>query len=106
MMGISLFLSAIAVFYRDISFGIGMVMQMWMFLSPVAYPISIVPERYLKLYMLNPMASIIDGYRMVVLHGTAPHLGNLIWIFLVSVVVIVLSYSFFKVQERKFADLV
>ena len=106
MMGISLFLSAIAVFYRDISFGIGIVMQMWMFLSPVAYPISIVPERYLKLYMLNPMATIIDGYRKIVLHGTVPNLESLTWIFLVSVVVIVLSYSFFKAQEGKFADLV
>lgn len=106
MMGISLFLSALAVFYRDISFGVGLLMQMWMFASPVAYPISIVPEPYLGIYMLNPMASIMDGYRKAVLHATEPDLWRLGWILLVAVVLFLLSYWFFKAQEGKFADLV
>ena len=106
MVSLSLFLSAIAVFYRDVSFAIPLVMQMWMFVSPVAYPISIVPERYLRLYMLNPMVSIMDGYRKAVLHATIPDVGRLGWIFLVAIVMLVLSYWFFKAQEGKFADLV
>jgi lipopolysaccharide transport system permease protein len=106
MMALSLFLSAIDVFYRDINFAIGMVMQMWMFTSPVAYPISIVPDRYRGLYMLNPMASIMDGYRKVILHATGPDWGALAWVALVSAVMLILSYWFFKVQEGKFADMV
>jgi lipopolysaccharide transport system permease protein len=106
MMAISLFLSALAVFYRDITFGIGLFMQMWMFASPVAYPISIVPDRYMWLYMLNPIATIMDGYRRVILHATSPDLGSLSWILLVSVIICILCYKFFKIQEGKFADLI
>ena len=106
MMGISLFLSSFTVFYRDINFGIGLLMQMWMFASPVAYPTSIVPDSYLGIYMLNPMATIIDGYRKAVLHNTVPDLSSVGWISAISITLFVLSYWFFKSQESKFADLI
>jgi len=106
MAGIGLLLSSMAVFYRDINFGIGMFMQMWMFASPVAYPISIVPERYLGIYMLNPMVTIMDGYRKAVLHAEVPDLERLGVIFVAATVFFVFSYLFFKHQEGKFADLI
>ena len=106
MAGIGLFLSSLAVFYRDINFGIGMFMQMWMFASPVAYPISIVPEKYLGLYMLNPMATIMDGYRKAILHAEVPDLERLGVVFVAASVFFVFSYWFFKTQEGKFADLI
>ena len=106
MIAISLFLSAINVFYRDINFAVGLVMQMWMFGSPVVYPISIVPERYQRFYMLNPMASILGSYRKALLQATIPDVGRLGWILLVSIAILVVSYWFFKVQENKFADMV
>ena len=105
-MGVCLLLSAIDVFYRDVDFAIGLVMQLWMYVSPVAYAIIVVPERYRGLYMLNPMASIMDGYRKAILHGTMPEWGTLAWVALAAAVLFVLAYWFFKVQERKFADIV
>lgn len=106
MVGICLFLAAIDVFYRDIAFAIGLVMQLWMYLSPIAYPVSIVPEQYLGLYMLNPMASIMDGYRKAILHATAPDWGTLAWVALAVAVLFILAYWFFKAQEEEFADVV
>lgn len=106
MMAIGLFLSTLAVFYRDINFGIGLFLQMWMFASPVAYPISIVPEKYLGVYMLNPMVAIMDGYRKAVLHGTVPNLENLLWVLIFALVILSISYWFFKSQEGRFADLI
>ena len=106
MAGIGLLLSSMAVFYRDINFGIGMFMQMWMFASPVAYPISIVPERYLGIYMLNPMVTIMDGYRKAVLHAEVPDLERLGVVFVAASILFIFSYWFFKHQEGKFADLI
>ena len=106
MMGISLFLSSLAVFYRDINFGIGLLMQAWMFLSPVAYPLNIVPKNYIGLYMLNPMVTIIDGYRKAILHNVMPDLNNLGLVLATSLGLLFLSYWFFKTLEGKFADLI
>jgi len=106
MVGICLFLAAIDVFYRDIDFAIGLVMQLWMYLSPIAYPVSIIPERYRGVYMLNPMTPIMDGYRKATLHATTPDWNRLIWVVLVAVVILILAYWFFKAREREFADIV
>lgn len=106
MLAIGLLLSSLEVFYRDINFGIGLFMQVWMFASPVAYPISIVPERYLGIYMLNPMVAIMDGYRKAVLQGSVPDLVNLFWVFTATTVGLFFCYWFFKSQEGKFADFI
>ena len=76
-LGIVLFASAINVFYRDIRFIIPLITQLWMFASPIIYPVSLVPKWLRDFYLLNPMAPIIDGYRRVVLLGTMPDLTYL-----------------------------
>ena len=105
-MAIGLFLSAIDVFYRDIDFAVGLVMQLWMYISPVAYPVSLVPEPYQGLYMLNPMVPIIDGYRRAILHATPPDWIRLAWVTVATLLFLILAYWFFKAQEREFADVV
>src|SRR5467141_4372348 len=62
-LGIGLFLSALNAIYRDVRYVLPFLVQFWMFASPVAYPSSLVPERWRWLYELNPMAGVIDGFR-------------------------------------------
>ena len=58
--------------YRDVGHALPLFMQLWMFGTPVAYPIRVIPEWLKPLYMLNPMAPIIDGYRRAFLLGEVP----------------------------------
>lgn len=104
--GLSLFLSAVNVFKRDIGYLVPITLQIWMFLSPVVYPVSLVPERYRGIYMLNPAAGIIEGYRHCLLYGTMPPLDYLAWAAIFSFTLFCLAYVYFKNVEMKFADII
>ncbi len=104
--GISLFASAANVFYRDVRFIFELGIQLWMYLSPVIYSVETVPEKFIWLYMVNPMAPIIDSYRRILIAGRPPQ-----WQFLgmaagVSLLVFLLGYGYFKRMEEKFADII
>jgi lipopolysaccharide transport system permease protein len=72
-LGVGLWMSALNALYRDVRYVIPFLIQFWMFASPVAYPSTLVPERWRWLYGLNPMAGVIDGFRWAVTgHGQAP----------------------------------
>lgn len=105
-LGISLFAAAVNVRYRDIKYALPLVLQLWMYATPVVYPVSIVPERFRSLYMLNPMAGLIEGYRQVILRRLPPHLGRLGLAASVAIVVFLLSYWYFKREEMTFADII
>jgi len=103
-LGLTLFVSAVNAFYRDISFGMPLLVQVWMYLSPVVYPLKSVPQEYLGLYLLNPMAPIIDGFRRVLVEGQPPQWPQLLPATGVSVVALLLGYWYFKKAEGTFAD--
>jgi lipopolysaccharide transport system permease protein len=105
-MSIGLFGSAVNVYFRDIRFVLPLFVQLWMYASPVAYPLDMVPERYRPWYMLNPMAGIIDGYRQVVLHGRLPDLSYVGLAAAICGLLLVGSYWFFKRVEMTFADII
>jgi lipopolysaccharide transport system permease protein len=104
--GISLLGSAVMVFYRDIRFVIPLALQLWMYLSPIIYPIDLVPERFRTFYYLNPMAAILESYRRIILHQQAPDWTYLGIAAFVSVAILIFSFRFFKKAEKKFADLI
>lgn len=104
--GISLFGSAMMVFYRDIRFVIPLVLQVWMYLSPIIYPVDLVPLKFQTLYFLNPMAAIIESYRRVILYQQSPDWFYLGLAALISILTLVVSYRYFKTAEKKFADLI
>jgi len=106
ILGVVLFASAVNVYYRDVRYVMPFIIQLWMYLSPVIYPISIIPGRLKILYMLNPMATIIDGYRRVLLLGKPPDLFFLTLAGGISLLTFVLSYHFFKKIEMTFADVI
>jgi len=92
--------------FRDVGHGIPLLVQLWMFATPVAYPISVVPESLRTLYSLNPMAPIIDGYRRTVLQGLAPDPGPLVFAAVVTAVLLLAGFAAFKHAERTFADVI
>jgi lipopolysaccharide transport system permease protein len=104
--GISLLASAVNVFYRDVRFVIPLALQIWMYLSPIIYPVNLVPERFRPFYFLNPMAVLIDTYRRTILFNQMPDWPYLGLAAFVSVLLIIVAYRYFKRAEREFADLI
>jgi len=104
--GISLFGAAINVFYRDIRFVIPLALQIMMYMSPIIYPTSIIPQKFLPFYFLNPMAIIIDSYRQIILYNQLPNWPYLLVATVISILILLLAYRYFKKAEREFADLI
>lgn len=105
-MAVALFISAFNACYRDVRYALPLIIQVWMFVSPVIYPESIVPEKLRFFYMLNPMAPIISGYRRALLHSVAPDLDSLGIAFFISVIFVILAYAYFKRIEIRLADII
>jgi lipopolysaccharide transport system permease protein len=103
---VGLWLSALNVKYRDVRYAIPFLTQLWMYASPVAYAVSLVPERWRALYSLNPMAGVIDGFRWGLL-GKGTLDVHAMTISAVGVLVMLLGgLIFFKRMESTFADVV
>jgi len=80
-------------------------MQLWMYATPIIYPITLIPKRFRSLYMLNPMVGLIDSYRRVILYGEPPSPYLLISA-LTGVIAFFVGYWFFKSVDWKFADVI
>lgn len=105
-LAVSLWLSALNVLYRDVQYVIPFLVQLWMFVSPVIYPLSDIPAGPLRIaFALNPMTGVIGGFRWALLGQQFP--GGYMWISIGMVVVLFLGGLFyFKRMERVFADVV
>jgi lipopolysaccharide transport system permease protein len=102
--GVGLWLSALNVRYRDVRYTLPFLSQFWMYATPVAYPLSLLPERWRPLVALNPMAGVVEGFRWALLGGrTAPDASLLVSIVTV-VVVMVGGLFYFRRTERTLAD--
>jgi lipopolysaccharide transport system permease protein len=102
--GFGLWLSAMAIQYRDVKHALSFGVQLFMYLTPVVYPASLVPEQYRLIYALNPVVGVIEGFRSALL-GTNPMPWDLIFMGSVTTVLIFISGIFyFKKTERIFAD--
>jgi lipopolysaccharide transport system permease protein len=103
--GIGTLLSALTVTYRDFRYVVPFMVQLWMFLTPVIYPPSIVPHRWQGALSLNPMAGMIDGFRLAFLSHPAnwAHIGIS---FAVSVILFLAGAAYFRSVERRFADVI
>jgi lipopolysaccharide transport system permease protein len=104
--GVALWLSALNVRYRDVRFAIPFLIQVWLFATPVAYPSSLVPERWRALYGLNPMTGVVDGFRWALLGQPAPSLGLVSVSILVVLIVLGSGMVYFARAEKTFADVV
>ena len=102
-LGVGLALAALIVTYRDFRYVVPFLVQSWMYLSPVIYPVSMVPEKWQPLLALNPMAGIIDAFRSALL-GSPWNLSTLAVSSLSSLVLLAYGLFYFRKTERRFAD--
>lgn len=101
--GASAFLSAFAIRYRDVRYIIPFMIQMLLFLCPVAYPASIVPEKWRILWAINPMVAAVEGFRWSIL-GTPLDLRTMLIGGIAAALVLVLGVKYFQKVESTFAD--
>jgi len=105
-LAVGLWLAVINVRYRDVGQAIPFLTQLWLFVSPVVYPVSVVPEQWRLLYSLNPMTGVIEGFRWALLSKASPPIDLLIFSTLIVVGLLWGGIIYFKRMEQTFADVV
>jgi lipopolysaccharide transport system permease protein len=105
--GCSLWLSSLNVKYRDFRYVVPFIVQFGLYISPVGFSSSIVPEKWRLLYSLNPMVGVIDGFRWGLLGGKAQIYWNgLLLSALISILIFCFGLRYFRSMERSFADVI
>jgi lipopolysaccharide transport system permease protein len=104
ILGLSMALAALNVYFRDVQFIWKLVVQVGFFATPVIYPITIFPEKVRWIVMLNPIALVITMMRDCTLYGISPEPANLAYVAIITLVVLVLGYAVFDRLEPKFAE--
>jgi lipopolysaccharide transport system permease protein len=104
--GVTLITSALNVFYRDVNPVVQISLQLWLYLTPVAYPLSAVSERYRPLFLMNPLTGVIEGLRAVLVFGREPDWGVVGISAALIVALFVVSIVIFKKTDKYFADVI
>ncbi|QLJ52187.1 MAG: ABC-type polysaccharide/polyol phosphate export permease [Candidatus Fermentimicrarchaeum limneticum] len=104
VVGISLALSALNVYYRDVQYIWAVLLRAAFFMTPVIYPVSIYPPEYIWLFMLNPIARVIEASRRALIYGVSPTLADFGIIYLAALVIIPIGYIIFMKLEPRFAE--
>jgi ABC-type polysaccharide/polyol phosphate export permease len=106
LLGLGLLLSAANLFYRDVAQLLGVVLSLWIFLTPVVYPLERVPPSLRGLIGLNPMTPVVSGFRGLVIDGQVPAAGPLLESAAIALASFILGYAVFKWLEPLFAETV
>lgn len=102
-LGVGLYLAAVTVFFRDIQYLWGVFTSMWMYLTPLFYPVSIIPLEYQAIYKsLNPMYWYIEQFRNIVLHAKSPDVYSMLIGFLVAFAFLILGAWYFNKKQDEF----
>lgn len=104
--GVSLVFSALSVYYRDFTYALPFIIQLWMFGSPLVYSTSLVPAKWQALYGLNPMSGVMDGFRWAILGQREFPLTGLALSLLGATLLLLLGVYVFQRVERSFADVI
>ena len=105
-LGAAWLIASLGVFLRDIAQVIPLLLMAWLYLTPIIYPESIVPERFRWFIGINPFTSLVRSYRRVFLDGLAPDWGGLLYFTLVALVVFLFGYWWFARTRKNFADVI
>lgn len=105
-LAVGMWLSTLNVKYRDVGQIIPLLLQLWMFASPVVYPVSLVPERWRLIYSLNPMVGVIEGFRWALLGKGSPNFAVIGASAVVVLGILLAGIVYFNYMEQSFADVV
>jgi homopolymeric O-antigen transport system permease protein len=105
-LGASWLLASLGVFFRDLHQGVSLFVQALLFFSATLFPISVVPEPYQPIMQINPLTSIVENARLVILWGQLPNWGSLTGWTLIAGIFMMLCYAWFMVTKPAFADVI
>jgi lipopolysaccharide transport system permease protein len=105
-LSVGIWLAALNAQYRDVRYAIPFLTQIWLYASPIAYPSSLIPERWRALYGLNPMAGVVEGFRWALLGNRTVDVGQVLASCGVVAVLFVTGVLYFRRMEATFADVV
>ncbi|MBR3515264.1 MAG: ABC transporter permease [Lachnospiraceae bacterium] len=103
-LGMALLFSALTVYLRDLQHILGILMLAWQFLTPIMYSEDMVPEKYMGIWRLNPMTSVITAYRDILYNKQPPHINTLAEAAILGVVLLVIGEVVFRLLQRNFAE--
>jgi lipopolysaccharide transport system permease protein len=106
IVGISFILAASNVFFRDIEHALGVMLAVWMYLTPVLYSPDLIPNNLKIFFYLNPMGAIIDAYRGTVLYGVLPFWPGFLYSTIFSLIIFVGGYLYFIKKSKYFAEVI
>ena len=104
--GMAWLVASLGVFLRDIVQGVALLLMVWMYLTPIIYPESIVPERFRPLINLNPFTPLIRSYRNIMLEGTTPDWRGLAYFTGFALIIFIFGYWWFARTRKNFADVI
>lgn len=105
-LGVGIWLAALNVLYRDIKHALPLAIQLWMFASPVIYPLDFIPSQYRWLMLLNPLAGVVDGFRRCLLLGELPDGPLTIASVVGTLLILGTGMVYFRKVERTLADVI
>jgi len=103
-LGLAFLVSSLSVYFRDIPLLIESLLPAWYFASPIFYPPSLIPAKFLKIYFLNPMASFLTAYRNILIDGVIPGKEVFLVTLASSLVLFFVGYLIFAKLEKRFAE--
>jgi len=104
-LGVGFWLSVLNVEFRDVHYAVPFLIQLWMFMTPIAYSSSLIPQPWRTIYGLNPMVGVIEGFRWALLGTDAARIPTLVVSSAVSLVLFVTGAIYFRRMEKTFADI-
>lgn len=105
-LGAAWLVASLGVFLRDIAQGITLLLMAWMYLTPIIYPESFVPDRFKAMIDFNPFAALVRSYRRILLDGSGPDWHGMAWFTICALVVFVVGYWWFAKTRKNFADVI
>ena len=104
LIGISLLVSSLTVYFRDLQHFIGILLQLLFYATPIVYGMDIIPVSFQWILKLNPMSYIIDGYRSIFYYQRMPDLVGIGIVFAISIVLCIVGYFILKKKKKRFAE--
>ena len=103
-LGVTYITSAVAVYFRDLTYIMNIIAMAWMYLTPIIYPVSYVPDKYAKLFYLNPMTSVTIAYRDILYYGKVPELETLTNAVIMGIVILIVGQIMFSKLQKHFVE--
>ncbi len=102
--GIAFLVAGLTVYFRDLSYILGIITMAWQFLTPVMYSEEVVPKEILPIWKVNPMTPVINAYRDILYYKTVPTLSTLIQVTAIGIIFVVIGYIAFRKMQKGFAE--